>query len=172
MAGQMQRYEYKVVPSPARGEKARGLKTTGERFAHALTLLMNEMARDGWEYLRADTLPCEERTGLTSRSTTYQNLLVFRRVAAETAALDLPKALAPPVDRPADPPVPQAAAATPRPEVAAHVAPEPVSQAPASPDPAAPRPAPELSVNAPLGEAPRLDSAPEAGRAPKLGPAD
>nr|WP_126979180.1 DUF4177 domain-containing protein [Frigidibacter oleivorans] len=171
----MQRYEYKVVPSPARGEKARGLKTTGERFAHALTLLMNEMARDGWEYLRADTLPCEERTGLTSRSTTYQNLLVFRRVAAETAALDLPKALAPPVERPADPPVPQAAAATPRPEVAAPVSQDRVSQdrLPAeAPDAAAPRPAPELSVNAPLGEAPRLDSAPEAGRAPKLGPAD
>lgn len=75
----MQRYEYKVVPAPLRGEKARGVKTTADRFAHALTHVMNDMARDGWEYLRADTLPCEERSGFTSRTTTFQHILVFRR---------------------------------------------------------------------------------------------
>ena len=53
-----------------------------------LTQLMNDLAREGWEYLRADTLPCEERSGLTGKSTTFQNLLVFRRVktAPVTAA--------------------------------------------------------------------------------------
>lgn len=84
----MQHFEYRVVPAPRRGEKARGLKSTEDRFAHALTQLMNDLAREGWEYLRADTLPCEERSGLTGKSTTFQNLLVFRRmkIAPVTAA--------------------------------------------------------------------------------------
>lgn len=76
----MQRYEYKVVPAPARGEKAKGVKSTDARFALALTRLMNTLAADGWEYQRAETLPCEERTGLTrSLTVTQQHLLVFRR---------------------------------------------------------------------------------------------
>ncbi|TCP26279.1 DUF4177 domain-containing protein [Rhodovulum adriaticum] len=75
----MTQYEYKVVPAPTRGQRAPGVKGTADRFAHALTVLMNQMAADGWEYLRADTLPCEERQGLRSRTTVYQNLLVFRR---------------------------------------------------------------------------------------------
>lgn len=78
----MQHYEYRVVPAPRKGEKARGLKTTPERFAHALTQAMNDMAREGWEYLRADTLPCDERVGLTGRATTTQHVLVFRREQA------------------------------------------------------------------------------------------
>jgi len=90
----MQQFEYRVVPAPKRGEKAQGLKTTEDRFAQALTILMNDMARQGWDYLRADTLPCEERTGLTGKATVFQNMLVFRRalppsvlpaVAAEAA---------------------------------------------------------------------------------------
>ena len=81
----MQQFEYRVVPAPRKAEKARGLKTTPERFAHALSQTMNDMAREGWEYLRADTLPCEERAGLTGKTTTYQNMLVFRRAVARMA---------------------------------------------------------------------------------------
>ncbi|WP_415184758.1 DUF4177 domain-containing protein [Phaeovulum sp.] len=84
----MQTYEYRVIPAPNRGEKERGLKTGADRFAHTLTQLMNQQARDGWEYLRADTLPTEERSGLTSKNTVYHNLLVFRRpLSPEAAAL-------------------------------------------------------------------------------------
>lgn len=79
----MQRYEYKVIPAPVKGEKARGVKGTPGRFAYGMTRTLNDLARDGWEYLRADTLPCEERTGLTGRTVTYQNMLVFRRAAAQ-----------------------------------------------------------------------------------------
>jgi hypothetical protein len=78
----MQRFEYKVIPAPKRGEKARGVKTTEERFALALTMLMNELGAEGWDYVRADALPCEERVGLTGTKTTFQNVLVFRRVVA------------------------------------------------------------------------------------------
>ncbi len=82
----MQKYEYKVVPAPNRGEKAPGVKTAPDRFAHALTSVMNEMARDGWDYLRADTLPSEERSGFTKRVTVYHSVLVFRRAAVKPEA--------------------------------------------------------------------------------------
>ncbi|MCU0901191.1 MAG: DUF4177 domain-containing protein [Cypionkella sp.] len=83
----MQRFEYKVIPAPKRGEKTRSAKTTEDRFAHALTQVMNSLGAEGWEYVRADTLPCEERAGLTGTKTTYQNMLVFRRavIGAEAA---------------------------------------------------------------------------------------
>jgi Domain of unknown function (DUF4177) len=74
-----QNFEYKVVPAPRRGEKTRAAKTTEDRFAYAVQSLMNELAADGWEYVRADTLPCDERSGLTGTKTSFQNLLVFRR---------------------------------------------------------------------------------------------
>ena len=77
--GVMQRYEYKVLPAPTRGEKARGVKTTEDRFALTLAGLMNAQSRDGWEYLRTDTLPSEERVGFTRRRTVFLNVLIFRR---------------------------------------------------------------------------------------------
>jgi hypothetical protein len=76
----MQHFEYKVIPAPRKGEKARGVKTTEDRFAYALTQLMNRLGAEGWDYVRADALPCEERVGLTGSRTTFQNVLVFRRV--------------------------------------------------------------------------------------------
>jgi len=81
----MQCYEYKVIPAPRKGEKLRGVKTTEDRFALALTSLMNDLGRDGWEYIRAETLPVDERVGFTGSKTTFQNLLVFRRVISAEA---------------------------------------------------------------------------------------
>ncbi len=84
----MQQYEYKVVPAPIKGERARGVKSVPDRFAHTLTTLMNQMAVEGWEYLRAETLPCEERSGLTGRTRNFQNMLVFRRTIRPVTATD------------------------------------------------------------------------------------
>lgn len=80
-------YEYRVVPAPNRAEKHRNARTTSERFALTVAGAMNELGREGWEYLRADTLPCEERTGLTGRATNYHVLLVFRRPVGNQATL-------------------------------------------------------------------------------------
>lgn len=79
-------YEYKVVPAPTRGVKAKGVKSVEDRFAHALEVAMNELAAAGWEYLRTDTLPCEQREGLMSKTTVFQNMLVFRRAKVAAAA--------------------------------------------------------------------------------------
>ncbi|MEX0367206.1 MAG: DUF4177 domain-containing protein [Ruegeria sp.] len=72
-------WEYKVIPAPTKGQKAKGVKGGEGRFAHALELLMNDMARAGWEFQRAETLPSTERSGLTGSTTEWRNLLVFRR---------------------------------------------------------------------------------------------
>lgn len=82
----MTQYEYRVVPAPNRAEKYRGARTTAERFALTVATAMNDLGREGWEYLRADTLPCEERTGLTGRTTNYHVMLVFRRPVPELTA--------------------------------------------------------------------------------------
>lgn len=75
----MPRYEFRVIPAPRRGEKAPGLRTTEDRFANSLEQAMNEMGEDGWDYVRTDILPCEER-GLTGKRTiTDQAMMVFRR---------------------------------------------------------------------------------------------
>ena len=136
----MQQYEYKVVPAPRRGEKARGVKRTEDRFARTLAEAINELAAEGWEYQRAETLPCEERTGLTGRVTNgFQSVLIFRR------------RLAPPAVRP------EARSES----VAEQPAPQPVRRAP---EPAAPAQRPASEGFGPVG------ARPEAGPLPRLVP--
>lgn len=72
-------YEYKVIPAPLRTAKVKGLKTTAERFAHMMENTVNAEAEEGWEYMRSETLPCEERRGLTGTAKSFQTVLIFRR---------------------------------------------------------------------------------------------
>lgn len=98
------RYEYRIVPAPTKGVKAKGLKTAEARFALAVEQVMNEMAAEGWEYQRTETLPSTERSGLTSTATQWRNLLVFRKQSAteDTAPLlALEKPREPAVRKPA-----------------------------------------------------------------------
>jgi len=89
------RYEYKLVPAPAKGDKVKGASAE-MRFAAAVERILNEMAARGWEYQRTDTLPATERAGLGSTETVWRNLLVFRRPHAEDARVFHPKLLEPP----------------------------------------------------------------------------
>ncbi len=102
----MTRYEYKVVPAPTSGLKAKGVKTSEARFAHALETLMNELGADGWTYVRADTLPCEERSGLTGRVTKYQNMLVFQRALPAEEKTEVAGLLTAPAPEPPVAPAP------------------------------------------------------------------
>lgn len=83
-------FEYKVVPAPTKGLKAKGVKSAEDRFAHTLETLMNSLGAEGWEYQRADTPPAQERAGLTGSQTVWRHVLVFRRaaVAAQEGATD------------------------------------------------------------------------------------
>lgn len=100
----MTQVEYKVVPAPKKGAKAKGIKGADAQFAHAFEVLMNTMAVDGWQYLRSETLPNEARAGLTSVTTTYRNILVFARevpeVAVEEVFVEEPAVVAAPEEAP------------------------------------------------------------------------
>jgi len=86
----MGNFEYKVIAAPEKGLKVKGVKSPADRFALALSERMNEMAADGWDYLRTDTLPSTERSGLTSTQTVYRNVMVFRRPADSQKAATAP----------------------------------------------------------------------------------
>lgn len=89
-------FEYRVIPAPNRGQKAKGLRTPADRFSNALEQKLNELAVEGWEYVRADTLPSEERQGLKGRKTVYQSVMVFRRpLDTSTTYMDEPPVTAP-----------------------------------------------------------------------------
>jgi hypothetical protein len=78
-------YEYKVVPAPARAAKVKGLKTTGDRFAHVLTEALNDLGAEGWEFQRTETLPCEERKGwFGGTRVSTQIMMIFRRALPES----------------------------------------------------------------------------------------
>ncbi|QJF50801.1 DUF4177 domain-containing protein [Roseobacter ponti] len=85
----MPQYEYRVIPAPDRGLKARGFSTADSRFANALQTLMNDMGMRGWEYQRAETLPVSDGDGPESAGTQWRNMLVFRRQIPERSPLIL-----------------------------------------------------------------------------------
>lgn len=86
----MQKFEFKVVPAPRKGKAAKGIRGKVGRYANAMASIMNELGQEGWDYVRADTLEFEERTGLFGRTTHEQTMLVFRRSlpAEDPAAAD------------------------------------------------------------------------------------
>ncbi|MDQ2095434.1 DUF4177 domain-containing protein [Rhodalgimonas zhirmunskyi] len=120
----MTQYEYKVLPAPRKGTKAKGVKAPEERFALSIQELMNQEAAQGWEFQRAETLPSEERQRLTSSQVVYRDLLVFRRaVTAQTAPTKAPAetpaqpAVNPPAVKqptPSEPPTPAASVEKPK----------------------------------------------------------
>lgn len=76
----MQNFEYKAIAAPTRARRFKGVKGTANQFAMVMSELMNDMATDGWEYLRSDSLPVDEKAGLLKgRVENYHTLLIFRR---------------------------------------------------------------------------------------------
>jgi hypothetical protein len=148
----MPSHEYRVVPAPRRGIKAKGARRAEDRFARAVEAEMNRMAEEGWEFVRSDTLPCEQKPGWFSRPVTvFQTLLVFRRpleTQAESAPPVAAAAMPPPV---VVAPLTLPAVAPPPPPVAAPAASRftPAPPAPRPANDAAPvvmPPAPSLSL--------------------------
>ena len=73
-------FEYKALPAPTAGKRAKGVKGNDGRFANALTTVINEQAQYGWEFLHAESLPSVERYGILRRKReSHQNVLIFRR---------------------------------------------------------------------------------------------
>ncbi len=88
-------YEYKTVGGPERGKQKRGAKNTIERVAAAMQDIIRREAAGGWEYVRTDLVPVEERPNLLSpKRTVHCPVVVFRRpktAAPEDARSELSK---------------------------------------------------------------------------------
>ncbi len=144
------RYDYTAIAAPTRADKAKDAKAPTDRYALTLATELNRMAADGWEYVRAEVLPSEERSGLTGRTTVWHNLLIFRRLidGAQPPA---------PVPQPEYP-----VAATPMPD------PQPAGQVPAAARPLPSQHAPDHPSPAPSATS-DLDSVtpPPAPRPPR-----
>jgi hypothetical protein len=159
-------YEYKVAPAPKRLKRVRGVSSTAELFAVTLAEAINVAARDGWEYVRAESLPAEQAGGWFRRGAeVIETVLIFRR-PRETLG-------------------PRLAAARPEPEgEGARLGPveRPVERHPERPaerplERTAERRAPERPSLAPLRREPRLGGEPSGAATPlrpgpRLGPAD
>lgn len=74
-----QEFDYKVIPAPKAGQKSPSARTPEDRFAYAMETLLRDMARDGWEYWRAETLPAQQRKGLWGKQNVWHDVLIFRR---------------------------------------------------------------------------------------------
>ena len=93
-------WAFHTVPQPGlngrRGFQPRGKGLGGSSAINAMLYVRGhpsdydgwaELGAEGWDYLRADTLPVDERSGLTGTKTSFQNMLVFRRILEEDAAM-------------------------------------------------------------------------------------
>lgn len=73
-------YEYKCVAAPEKVKRRRGAKSRTDRVALAMQDVLMEEARNGWEYMRTDLVPIEERSGLFGRAQeVHRAVMVFRR---------------------------------------------------------------------------------------------
>ena len=75
-------YEYMVIPATRQPGRYRGIRQADARFANSIGEQLNKLAADGWEYVRAESLPAEQRSGIFRKKVvTVYALLVFRRPA-------------------------------------------------------------------------------------------
>jgi hypothetical protein len=99
-------YDYKVIPAPKRAKRVKGVHGAEDLFALTLTEAINEVARQGWEYVRAEHLPAEASRGwFRAPAAGEQTVLLFRR-ARDSAGPRLVAATRP--DPATEPPVPEA----------------------------------------------------------------
>ncbi|MEL7468138.1 MAG: hypothetical protein AAFN27_06775 [Pseudomonadota bacterium] len=73
-------YEYKCVGAPEKAKRRRGAKTRTDRVAAVMQDIIAQEAVGGWEYLRTDLVPVEEKSGLFGRvHEVHRAVLIFRR---------------------------------------------------------------------------------------------
>lgn len=75
----MERFEYKLVKAPQKSNKYSGLNKLDDKFAHTLMDSMNDIASDGWQFLRKEVMTETKRRGFFGRKSTSHDYLVYRR---------------------------------------------------------------------------------------------
>lgn len=89
------KFEYKAVGAPERGKRRKGAKSRSDRAAVAVEQVIAAEAVDGWEYLRTDHFPVEERSGWLARARiTERAVMIFRRaLTGQGGTIDLERRL-------------------------------------------------------------------------------
>lgn len=112
-------YEYKCIAAPEKARRRRGAKTRTDRVALVVEEILQAETKGGWEYLRADLFPVEEKSGIFGRTQeVHRAVLVFRRATGASSAgvhqqfaaptLAQPVLAQPPAPAPAPAPTPAA----------------------------------------------------------------
>lgn len=78
----MAQYEYMVVPAPVRAERFTGKARADDAYALTIAKLMNDHGRDGWQYVRTDTLTQRGLSWFFGGVRRNRELLVFSRATA------------------------------------------------------------------------------------------
>ncbi len=72
----MERYEYRFEMAPQKSRRYSGMKKSDDAFAHTMMDVVNAVARDGWEFLRLETMSNKR---FMRRGTERREYLVYRR---------------------------------------------------------------------------------------------
>lgn len=92
--------EYKTVPAPRRVKKIKGVKGPEATLAKMVEEIISEQASSGWDYVRTDTFPVEEKPGwFASRETILKGVMVFRRGGQPSQAAPSPQPAPQPAPR-------------------------------------------------------------------------
>lgn len=76
----MTKYEFRAVPCPQRAQRHQNMPKGADAFSETLTDAINDLAGDGWDYVRTDAVTVQTR-GLFRRRSESREFLVFRREA-------------------------------------------------------------------------------------------
>ena len=75
----MERYEYKLVAAPKARNKYSGAKKSIDLFAQTLMDSMNELATDGWQFVRQEKVTESRRTLFFGHKNRQHDYMVYRR---------------------------------------------------------------------------------------------
>lgn len=85
----MERYEYKLETAPLKSRRYSGLKKTDDAFAMTMMDQINAVAREGWEFLRLESM-AQKR--FMRRGSVRRDYLLYRRALhSEGMTLEAPR---------------------------------------------------------------------------------
>lgn len=74
----MTKYEFRAVPCPQRAQRHQNMPKGADAFSETLTNAINELAGEGWDYIRTEAVTVKTR-GFLRRRSEDRTFLVFRR---------------------------------------------------------------------------------------------
>ena len=74
----MRRYEYKVVPVPEKCLSSKDAAAADDPAAFTVEVVLNDMAVEGWVYIRTDRMTLQ-KGGILGQKDITRDMMVFRR---------------------------------------------------------------------------------------------